>query len=139
MPNKLLLADLARGSNVLLAENAGRSLARTPDGKRISFVDKRDAANWMVVAMGPGDAAPTPLVATPKGAAGEADTERSEDYAWLPDGCLIMARGSELLRWDGKVGSPMRVFADLKGLDGPIKRLAVSRDGKQIAFVVQKR
>lgn len=139
VPNKLLLADLAKGTHSVVAENAGRSLARTPDGARISFVDKRDAGNWMVVAMGPGDAQPTPLVATPKGTPGEADTDRSEDYAFLPDGGLVMAQDNRLLRWDGKAGSPLRVFAQLPGLDGPIKRLAVSQDGKRIAVVVQKR
>lgn len=137
--NKLLLADLAKGTQSVIVENAGRSLARTPDGRRISFVDKRDSGNWMVVAMGPGDTQPTPLVATPKGAPGEAETDRSEDYAWLPDGGLVMAQDNRLLRWDGRAGSPLKLLAQLPGLDGPIKRLAVSQDGKRIAVVVQKR
>lgn len=135
----VVLADLASGSTVLLAMPTGRSLGRTPDGKRISFVDKRDPANWMVVAMAPGDNAPTPLVATPKGPPGEKDSERSEDYCWLPDGGLLMAKDSQLLRWDGKTGGAFRPFADLKDLGGAITRLAVSRDGKRLAFVVQMR
>ncbi len=137
--NSLELADLTTGSTTVLATRIGRSLGRTPDGKRVSFVDKRDAANWMVVAMAPGDAQPVPLVATPKGPAGEPDSERSEDYAWLPDGGLLMAKEGQLLRWDGKAGSVLREFTELKNLGGPIKRLAVSRDGKRIAFVVQTR
>jgi hypothetical protein len=137
--NSLVLADLVTGARTQLSSKVGRSLARTPDGKRISFVDKRDPANWMVAAMAPGDTQPTPLVATPRGPAGEKDTDRSEDYVWLPDGSLLMAKESKLLRWDGRAGSELREFATLKDQGGPIKRLAVSRDGKRIAFVMQKR
>ncbi|MES2900308.1 MAG: hypothetical protein V4723_11305 [Pseudomonadota bacterium] len=139
LDNSLVLADVVTGATTTLATKVGRSLGRTPDGKRISFVDKRDNANWVVVAMGPGDSRPTLLVATPKGPAGEAESERSEDYAWLPDGGLLMAKDGRLMRWDGKPGSALSEFAVLKDLDGPVKRLAVSRDGKRLAFVVQKR
>ncbi len=137
--HSLVLADLAAGTSTVMATKIGRSLGRTPDGKRISFVDKRDPANWMVVAMAPGEAQPSPIVATPKGAVGEADSERSEDYAWLPDGGLLMAKDGRLLRWDGKPGTGLAQFAEIKDLAGPIKRLAVSRDGKRLAFVVQAR
>jgi hypothetical protein len=139
VPNTLLLADLAKGGTVQLASDAGRSLGRTPDGKRISFLDKRDPANWTIVAMAPGEAQPTPLVAAPAARAGEAASERSEDYAWLPDGGIMMAQDQRLLRWDGKPGGAFKLYAELPNLDGAIKRLAVSSDGKRIAFVVQKR
>lgn len=138
VPNTLLLADLATGTTVPLASSAGRTLGRTPDGKRISFLDVRDPANWTIMAIGPGDARPTPLVAAPPARAGEAESERSEYYTWLPDGGIMMAQHKRLLRWDGKPGSAFKVFAELPQLDGGITRLAVSSDGKRIAFVVQR-
>lgn len=138
-PNTLLVADLAKGTTVALASHAGRTLGRTPDGKRISFLDVRNRASWMIVAMAPGDTQPTPLVAAPPARPGEAESDRSEYYTWLPDGGIMMAQDQRLLRWDGKPGSTFRVFAAIPKLDGAIKRIAVSSDGKRIAFVVQKR
>ena len=137
--NTLVLADLATGAITPMAASIGRSLARTPDGKRISFVDKRDPARWTVVAIAPGEAAPSMLVAVPASPAGTRDSDRSEDICWLPDGSLLMAQEGQLLRWNGQAGAGFVPFAGLKGLGGAIKRLAVSADGKRLAFVVQMR
>jgi hypothetical protein len=139
IPHTLVLADLTSGKSTLLNSAPGRSLGRTPDGKRVSFVDKSDSANWVVAAMAAGDAKPTVLVATPPNLPGEKESARSEDYCWLPDGSLMMAKGSTLLRWDGKLGTGLQKFADVGDLGGDIKRLAASPDGKRIAFVVQAR
>jgi hypothetical protein len=138
-PNRLVLADVKTGKTSLLSEAPGRQLGRTPDGKRVSFVDKSDPKHWRVVAMAPGDKQPRFLVDTPKGPADEKEEDRSEDYCWLPDGSLLMAKGDTLLRWNGKPGSGLTPLAQLKDLGGDIKRLAVSRDGKRLAFVVQMR
>lgn len=138
-PNQLVLADVKTGKTTLLSEAPGRQFGRTPDGKRVSFVDKRDPKHWRVVAMAPGDKKPLFLVDTPKGPVDESEEDRSEDYCWLPDGSLLMAKGDTLLRWSGKPGSGLAPLAQLKNLGGDIKRLAVSRDGKRLAFVVQLR
>jgi Tol biopolymer transport system component len=138
VPHTLVLADLKTGASTLLNSAPGRSLGRTPDGKRVSFVDKTDAANWVVSAMKAGDTKPTVLVATPPKLPDEKESARSEDYCWLPDGSMMMAKGSTLLRWDGKIGTGLKVFAELGDLGGNIKRLAASKDGKRIAFVVQR-
>ena len=59
----------------------------------------------------------------------------SEDYAWAPDGSLLMAEGAVLMRWTSPRG--WNVVADL-GTEGVehISRLAVSGNGKRIALVV---
>ena len=129
-PHTLVLAQAGSDRTALFSEAPGRSLGRTPDGK-VSFVDKSDAKQWKVSAIGANDSKPQVLVNTPGG--------DSEDYAWLPDGSLMMGKGSQLWRWDGKAGSPMRMFADVGDVGGDIKRLAVSPDGKHLAFVVQMR
>lgn len=127
-PHTLVLSQTGTDQAKVLSEAPGRSLGRTPDG-RVSFVDKTDAKQWTVSAVGAKDAKPQVLVNTPGG--------ESEDYAWLPDGSLMMGKGTQLWRWDGKAGSPMRLYADLGALGGEIKRMAASPDGKQLAFVVQ--
>jgi dipeptidyl aminopeptidase/acylaminoacyl peptidase len=127
-PHTLVLADAGSGKTTLLSEAPGRSLGRTPDGK-VSFVDKTDAKQWTVSARGAKDPQAVVLTNTPGG--------DSEDFCWLPDGSLMMGKGTQLWRWDGKMGSPMRMFADLGNLGGDIKRMAASPDGKRLAFVVQ--
>jgi hypothetical protein len=128
-PHTLVLAQAGSDKTTVLSEAPGRSLGRTPDG-RVSFVDKTHAAQWTVSAVGK-DGKPQVLVATAGG--------DSEDYCWLPDGSLMMGKGTQLWRWDGKAGSPMRMYADLGELGGDIKRMAASPDGKSLAFVVQMR
>jgi Flp pilus assembly protein TadG len=135
--NQAVLADRVTGRTRLMTDKPGRSLGRTPDGRRASFVDKTDPQRWVVAAMGADDDKPVVLVATPKGPAGEPEADRSEDYCWLPDGSMLMAQGSRLLRWNGQAGSGFQPYADVGALGGAIKRLAASRDGSQLAFVVQ--
>jgi hypothetical protein len=136
-PHTLVLANRNTNETILLSSAPGRQLGRTPDGQRVSFVDKSDPDHWVVAAIAPGDTHATILVDTPQGGTNEKEQDRSEDYCWLPDGSLMMAKGNFLLRWSGEEGDGFQTFAEMDGLDGDIKRLAVSKDGKYIAVVVQ--
>ena len=135
IPNRLVLADISMGKTTDLANSPGRRLARTPDG-RISFVDQSNTKQWVISAIAPGDKSATALVAMPVNAADEQAQVFSEDYAWLPDGSILMAKGSTLLRWDGKPGTGFVRFAEVPNLGGDIKRLVASKDGKYLALVV---
>jgi hypothetical protein len=132
--NALVLASLPKGEIKLLAKNIGRSLGRAPDG-RVVFVDQSVADSWNVVAMVPEVTEPVVLVPVPK-TADEKPADRSQDFCWLPDGTLMMSNGKRLLRWDGRPGSGWTTLAEFADLPGSIRRLAASRDGKQVAFVV---
>lgn len=136
-PHTLVLADRNTNETVLLSEAPGRQLGKTPDGARVSFIDKSTPDHWVVAAIAPGETQAAVLVDTPQGPVDEQEQDRSEDYCWLPDGSLMMAKGNFLLRWSGKQGDGFQTFAEMDGLDGDIKRLAVSKDGKYIAVVVQ--
>ncbi|MSU48857.1 MAG: hypothetical protein EXS37_07190 [Opitutus sp.] len=136
--SELVQADIASGKTALLSKSPGRSFARTPDGARVAFVDKSEPKRWKIVAMKPGDERPQFIVDTPVGATGEKDGDRSEDWCWLPGGSILMANGGKFLRWDGKPGGRFQVLTDLGDLGGNIRRLAVSRDGRHVAFVVQR-
>jgi hypothetical protein len=61
---------------------------------------------------------------------------RSEDFRVVGDGSLLAAHGTQLLRW--RSGPSWELLADLPGLGGSIKRLALSPDGHHLAFVVQR-
>jgi len=132
-PHRLVIGKVADGSLTDVAKDPGRSLGRAPDGA-LTWVDQ-SAKDWRVMAWRGGEAVvvtPTPVVA------GEEEHARSQDMVWLPDGTLLMAHGDSLLRFDPK--QPQAGWATLhrfEDLGGDIKRLAVSRDGKRVAMVVE--
>jgi hypothetical protein len=134
--HQAVLFNRATGKTTPLTTKPGRSLGRTPDGKRATFVDQTDPAHWRICALGEGDAQPQVLVETPLGPEGEKDANRSQYFVWLPDSSMLMARGNLLLRWDGKPGSSFLPFAELADLGGAIRNIAVSPDGKRLAFSV---
>lgn len=134
--HRAVLIHRVTGQQTLLTAKPGRSLGRTPDGRRASFVDQTDPARWVIAAMGPGDAQPQVLVETPALPEGEKAANRSQYFAWLPDGSLLMARGHLFLRWDGKPGSGFKPLADLPELGGAVRNIAASADGSRLAFSV---
>jgi hypothetical protein len=122
-PATLQVADRSGGRDVL-AENPGRSLHRAPGGG-ISFVHKTSDTEWLIKTVGPSvDQVETLTPTLPE----------REDYAWLPDGSIVMGRDATLYRW--APGGEWMVVADLtdQGVQG-ISRLAVSPDGRRIAMV----
>jgi len=142
LPHSLVLATLgdAPGGDkvVTLAKEIGSALGRSPEG-RVTYVDQGIAEAWSIATLMPGDAKPTVVVATPR-FEGEAEAARSQHFVWLPDGTLLMAHGDALLRFDPRQAAAGFVaFARFAGLPGEITRLALSRDGRQLAFVVRMR
>lgn len=126
-PITLQLADLRSGTGQVVADSIGRCLQRVPQRQAISFVDKSNENEWWVCELDIQSGAIERLVATPAG---------SEDYAWLPDGSLVMAQGSTLFRWHSASQSSWQEIADFAaaGVEG-ISRLAVSPDGTRLALV----
>lgn len=135
-PNRLVLADTSTGKITPLADSPGRRLSRAPDG-RVTFVNQSDPKHWQISTIAAGDQAATVLVAMPVSEADQQAQDFSEDYAWLPDGSILMAKGNVLLRWNGKPGTGFVRFAEVPNLGGDIKRLVASNDGKHLALVVQ--
>ena len=126
-PNSLQLADTRTGSADTIATGIGRSLHRIPGTNRISFVRKVAASEWWIESLDPVSRGTTRLIRLP---------ERTEDYAWFPNGSIICGHDSRLLWWSGKAGDDWREVADLasSGAHG-ITRLAVSANGDRLAFV----
>ncbi|MEI6738489.1 MAG: hypothetical protein WCL29_08430, partial [Pseudomonadota bacterium] len=133
-----VLVDRETGKSARLTDKPGRSFGRTPDGKRATFVDQSDPKHWVIAAMGIDDTKPTVLVETIVGAADEKDRDRSQYYCWLPDGSILMANGGKFFRWDGNPGNGFKLFADPGDVGGAIRNIAVSRDGSQLVFSVQR-
>jgi hypothetical protein len=121
-PPTLVLADLQTGDRQVLATDIGRSLQRAPAGG-VSFL-QRDGAAWLVRRYDPGSGA---IVAVARG------LEGSDWHAWHPDGTLLMARGNRLFTWRRGDWHQLAGFTD--PAQQQISRLAVSPDGRWLAFV----
>ncbi len=124
-PPTLHLARLGPGSGQPRAENIGRSLHAVPGRHAVSFLSKGD--EWWIQVLD----LETDRVETIARA-----LEESEDYAWTPNGLLLMARGSALYSLDPEAGGDWSLLAELEdaGIRG-VTRIAVSPDGRHVALV----
>lgn len=134
--HRAVLFNRATGQRTPLTDKPGRSLGRSADGRRALFVDQTDPEHWRLCAQGEGETSPQVLVETPVGPAGVKDPNRSQYFAALPDGSILMARGFLLLRWDGKPGGSFQPLAELPQLGGAIRNITASPDGTRLAFSV---
>ena len=125
-PNTLQLANTKTGRGDTIVTGIGRSLHTTREGQ-ISFVHKVSAEEWWLTLLDPMTKQRKQLVRMPR---------RVEDYAWTPDGVVLIGEGAVLKSWDPKRGGDWEVVADLTqyGLTG-ITRLSVSPRGDAVAVV----
>lgn len=119
--NYLSLGNLRDESTKHLAPNVGRCFASSPNGRMV-FVHKITDNNWVIKAMDPETLEVEVIVQT---------IPDSEDFVIMPDGALLMGKGSRLFRYHPKESGNWQEVADLKGIGiTHITRLAASSDGK---------
>ncbi|MEP1093719.1 MAG: hypothetical protein ABJG78_01340 [Cyclobacteriaceae bacterium] len=124
-PATLQIIDTKTNEAQTVYSKIGRSIHKVPNHNWFSFVDKSKDV-WAVKAMDPTNNTVIYLTNTLEG---------SEDYAWTPQGSMVMGQGTKLFHWERNWSE----FADLSeyGL-GKISRVAVSRDGSKLVVVVDK-
>lgn len=113
------------------ASHIGRTIQRVPAQDWYSFVQLDSTRTPWIVAQPFEGGAVSQLVRLP---------EDNEFYTWAPDGTLLSASHGEILRWNGVSGegsawSPVPAAARLSVRN--ITRLAVSPDGRWLAFVAE--
>ena len=128
-PPTLQLADTQSGDATILAESIGRSLHRIPGTSRISFVHKADKETWIVKSVDPITGDIEEIMPT---------LPAREDYAWLPNGNLIMGDGERLFLGVPMLGSWHLLHDFAPAGFSNITRIAVSPDGRQLAFVADR-
>ncbi len=118
------------GSNdVVRARDIGRALQRIPGQGWYSFA-RRDNAKELWIVGQPFEGGPiAPLVPAPTD---------NEYHAWTPSGTLLSATEGEIVRWNAHTGDDAEWYtvAAIPGVKN-ISRLAVSPDGRWLAFVAE--
>ena len=111
------------------ARDIGRALQRIPGQNWYSFTRKGSTGAFWITAQ-PFEGGPlAPLVEAAEG---------NEYHAWTPDGSLLSAEEGEIVRWNGHTGDDgdWIPVARIPGVRN-ISRLAVSPDGRWLAFVAE--
>jgi WD40 repeat protein len=129
-PNTLQLVDTRTEKAETIAENPGRILRRMPHQNKFSFVHKISDKEWAIKAFDLKTRTSASLIATLPGV---------EDYAWLPDGTLLMGKDSKLFAVVPLTGKTWTEVADFSvaGVKG-ITRIAVNAKGDRIALVARR-
>jgi hypothetical protein len=127
-PPTLQIADTGTGKADVILGSVGRSLHKIPGKEAFSFVHKVSDSEWWIKKIDMANREVTPLTQTLQG---------SEDYAWTPEGSIIMGRGAKLYSW--KSGGEWREIADFSkaGIE-TVTRIAVSPKGDRLAFVANR-
>jgi hypothetical protein len=128
-PHTLQIADTRTGKAEVVVENPGRILRRIPHQNKVSFVHKVSDQEWIIKALDLKNRQISNLVKTLPG---------SEDYAWTPDGVLLMAKDGKIFKWDAAKDKDWVEIADLVGAGlKNLTRIAVSSKGDRIAMVAR--
>ncbi len=127
-PWTLQLGNALTGEVRVVAEDPGRSLHRIPGTDDVSYVHKIADDEWSIVRLDLATGESERLTLTRPG---------REDYAWTPDGGILMGDGYVLRAW--RPDSGWSEVADLAGEGGgSISRIAVSPDGTHVAIVMAR-
>lgn len=124
-PHTLRIVDVSEDADRIAAFDIGRSLHTIPGTNAISFVQIVKEDEWWITRLDLESGTFNHLTRT---------LPRSQDFAWTPDGNVIMAQDSLLFRWTG--GDDWKPVAGFepRGLKN-ISRLAVSPRGRWLALV----
>ncbi|MES2177710.1 MAG: hypothetical protein V4550_07565 [Gemmatimonadota bacterium] len=130
-PSTLHVVDTDGSNDVVRARDIGRALQRVPGKDAFSYA-QRDSARVLWITMQPlnGETASALVRAAPD----------NEYHVWTPDGVLLSASNGVLVRWNRAIDatSGWLPVADLtKAGVKNVSRLAVSPDGKWLAFVAE--
>ena len=131
-PATLQVASTATGTGVTYASDIGRGLQRTPGTRGVTYLERAGDTTY-VAQLHFIDARTTSTRRLAKALRGV------QDFTWTPSGELLAAQGTTLYRWsrDCRTNDGWERVGTLGPRLGGVTRLAVSPDGKWLAFVAE--
>lgn len=127
-PHKMLVADTRDESTRFVTSNIGRCFQEMPDGS-IAYVEKVSQDTWLLKKMDARTFNTSLITGT---------LSKSEDFAVLGDGTIIMAFGSKLYKFNQRIDTSWKEIANLSfyGMN-TISRIAINKAENKIAVVVE--
>jgi hypothetical protein len=138
-PFKLHVVNIQTGKDTVVAENIGRSLHKIPGRNAVSYIQKLNDNEWMIMALDVKTLAKTPLIKSLPG--------KEKDMAWTPfepAPVIIMSDEKKIYTfspyYQGKDNYTEWKEVKVEGNvpQGTITRLAVDISGKYIAVVISE-
>jgi imidazolonepropionase-like amidohydrolase/Tol biopolymer transport system component len=125
-PATLQLVNLETEESKLIVSNVGRSIHKIPGRAAASFLHKISQDEWTIKEVDTKGNVKD-IARAPKG---------REDYAWLPDGTLVISSGTKVLALKPGADNDWREIADFAAIGlKDLTRLATNSRGDQIAIV----
>ena len=129
-PATLHVIDSDGSHDEVRARDIGRALQRIPGKQAFSYTHRDSAkALWIMT---------QPVIGESEVAIVKAPSD-NEYHAWTPDGVLLTASQGKLVRWNRAIDSSSGWLpvADISAGVKNVSRLAISPDGKWLAFVAE--
>lgn len=122
----LIQSELRSISHTTIDKNVGRSVHRIPNTNLVSYV-RKSASKWEIRSLDPKTKKTTFIVNS---------MEKKEDVCWLPDGTLLLAKGSSLFKFNPKTDTTWSLFHTFsENQHKNISRIVVNKKGNLIALV----
>lgn len=127
-PFKLELVDFISKKSVTVLDSIGRSLHKIPGSENVSFVKKTNHDTYEIHSLN--------AISVTTQFISKAPGSSEHDMAWTPDGRILMSDKDQVLFSNPGSQGDWRVVEFEKPFEKTISRIAISTDGKRIAFVV---
>lgn len=122
----LIITKVKSQKHTTIQKKVGRSLHKIPNSKLVSYVSKT-TNTWEIKSLNP-KTGETKLIVKSLG--------KKEDICWLPDGTLLLANGSTLMKFDPKTDTNWSLFHTFpESKHKNISRIIVNNKGTRLALV----
>lgn len=122
----LVITKIKSQKHTTVQKKVGRSVHKIPNSELVSYVSKTTEA-WEIRSLNP-KTGETKLIVNA--------VDKKEDICWLPNGTLLLANESTLLKFNPKTDTTWSVFHKFsKSTHKNISRISVNKKGTQLALV----
>lgn len=125
---ELVVVNVKKQKITTISKNSGRSIHKIPNSNLVSFM-KRNGKNWEVWSLNPKTKEQKKIVSI----------GNNQDMCWLQNGSMLIANGSEILKFNPQKDAKPTMFYDFKGKMpmANISRIATNANSSKLLVVAQ--